>query len=107
MVLHISDGHRTDSLMCMAILTRKRYEDQGGEMFSPEYFGVFSDNEFSFRAYRDGVVVNGSRIHFQHQHPIFEGKPPEQWDATHARQNAPERYAEGEAIFRRRNPDAP
>lgn len=107
LVLHVNDGHRTDSLMCMAVLTRKRYEDQGGEMFSPEYFGVFSDNEFSFRAYRDGVVVDGKHIHFQHQHPIFAGKPPESWDETHKRQNANERYVEGEAIFRRRNPDAP
>lgn len=107
LVLHVNDGHRTDGLMCMAILTRKRYEDQGGELFSSEYFGVFSDNEFSFRAYRDRIVVDGKHIHFRHQHPIFEGKPVDQWDETHRRQNAPERYAEGEAIFRRRNPDAP
>jgi hypothetical protein len=103
-VLAIHDGHRNDALLCMAILTRARYEQQGREMFAAEYFGVFSDNEFTVRAYRDGVVVQAQHIVFDHRHPIFEGKPVEQWDETHRRQNAAERYAEGEAIFKRRNP---
>lgn len=104
-VLAISDNHRKDALMCMAILTRPRYEQQGREMFSPEYFGVFSDNEFSVRAYADGVVVDArEHVIFDHQHPFFEGKPVDQWDETHRRQNAPERYKEGAEIFRRRNP---
>ncbi len=124
LVLAISDNHRTDSLLCMAILTRARYEQQrygfwpGGEsagvlgkyqqteayLFSPEYFGVYSDNEFTVRAYDDGVVVQAKHILFDHQHPCYTGKPVEQWDETHRRQNTAERYAEGLEIFRRRNP---
>ncbi len=132
LVLAIHDGHRTDALLCMAILTRARYEQQreeidareaieypGGNvvetgqiarikaapyLFSPEYFGVFSDNEFTHRAYDDGVVVQAQHIVFAHNHPFFEGKPIEKWDATHQRQNAPERYREGLEIFLRRNP---
>lgn len=120
LVLAISDGHRTDALLCMAILTRARYEQQFGTyaklengetkftdtnyVFSPEYFGVFSDNEFTVRAYQDGVVVDGKHIIMDHEHPIFAGKPVEQWDETHKRQNAPERYTEGKEIFNRRNP---
>jgi hypothetical protein len=104
LVLAIHDGHRTDALLCMAILTRARYEQQGREMFSSDYFGVFSDNEFTVRAYNDGVVVQAQHILFEHRHPIFERKPVDQWDETHRRQNAPERYAEGLAIFQRRNP---
>ena len=107
LVLAVNDGHRTDALLCMAILTRARYEQQGKELFSPEYFGVFSDTEFTFRAYRDGVVVQAQHINFLHEHPLWQGKPIAEWDRTHQRQNAPERYAEGEAIYRRRNPDAP
>ena len=104
-VLAIGDNHRTDALLCCAILTRARYEAQGSEVFSPEYFGVFSDNEFTVRAYKDGVVVDArNEIVFAHEHPVFEGKPVSEWDATYRRQNAPERYAEGEAIFKRRNP---
>lgn len=103
-VLAIHDGHRNDALLCMAILTRARYEQQGSEMFAAEYFGVFSDNEFTVRAYADGVVVQAQHITFEHRHPIFAGKPVEEWDETHRKQNAPERYAEGLAIFQRRNP---
>lgn len=105
LVLAVSDTHRTDGLLCMAILTRARYWAQESEMFSREYFGVFSDNEFSLRAYADKCVVDARKtIAFQHNHPLFAGKPPAEWDETHRRQNAPERYAEGQAVFNRRNP---
>lgn len=106
MVLAISDGRRADTLLCMAILTRARYVAQGSEMFSAEYFGVFSDTEFSHRAINDGVVVKAEHIEFRHEHPMFKGIPFDQWDETHKRQNAPERYEEGKAIFLRRNPGA-
>lgn len=104
LVLAIHDGHRNDALLCMAILTRARYEQQGREVFATEYFGVFSDDEFTVRAYGDGVVVQAQHIILEHRHPIFLGKSIEDWDETHKRQNAPERYAEGLAIFNRRNP---
>lgn len=112
LVLGVDDGHRKDRLLCMAILTRARYLAQLDEatglpvMFSPEYFGVFSDNEFSLRAFRDGVVVDARHIIFDHRHPIFSDIKAGEWDETYQRQNHPDRYAEGEAIFRRRNPDA-
>jgi hypothetical protein len=104
MVLAIHDGHRNDALLCMAILTRARYEAQGREMFSAEYFGVYSDTEFTVRAYNDGVVVQAQHIVFEHAHPIFAGKPVEQWDEIHRRQNHPDRYVEGLEIYKRRNP---
>jgi hypothetical protein len=123
MVLAIHDGHRNDALLCMAICTRARYEQQkettnivvdpNGKgfgwsetphLFHPEYFGVFSDTEFTVRAYDDGVVVQAQHIVMEHRHPIWQGTPVDQWDETHRRQNAPERYAEGKATFNRRNP---
>ncbi len=104
-VIAVSDGHRTDDLLCMAILSRARYERQGGEMFSDEYQSVFSDNEFSHRAFRDGVVIDARpRITFHHNHPAFGAAP---MDATYAHNNQPERYKTGEATFRRRNPEVP
>lgn len=103
-VVAVSDGHRTDDLLCMAILSRARWERQGREMFAPEYESMFSDNEFSFRAFRDGVVIDArSRLKFEHAHPVF-GRAA--MDTTYERQNAPEKYQRGEATFRRRNPDA-
>lgn len=117
LVLAISDGHRKDDLLCMAILTRARYQQQtvtgkinGATfdnfpcLFHPEYFGIYSDNHFSWRAYDDGVVVQARHITLDHQHPIWAGIPPEKWDETHRRQNEDARYIEGKEIFNRLNP---
>ena len=97
-VLAISDGHRTDDLLCMAILTRARYEQQG-YLFHPEFFSMFSDNWFSECAFRDGVVIDArDRITFEHLHPAF-GKA--EMDETYARSNAPEKYEIGKGILDR------
>ena len=96
-VLAISDGNRTDPLLCMAILTRKRYEQQGW-MFHPEFTGVFSDNYFTNEAYFDDVVVLAKELVFEHHHPIFKGGA---MDATYAAQNSNEAYKRGRAIYDR------
>lgn len=100
-VLAVSDGSRADDLLCMAILTRARYWQQG-HMFHPDFFSMYSDNWFTECAYRDGVVIDASnRITFEHLHPAF-GKAPT--DEIYARSNDPERYAAGlETINKLRN----
>jgi len=99
-VLAISDGHRKDDLLCMAILTRERYKAQG-HLFHPEFFSMFSDNWFSRQAFADGVVMDArDRITFEHVHPAF-GKA--EMDDTYARSNAPFYYRSGEGIMRRLN----
>jgi hypothetical protein len=105
LVVAVGDGTRTDDLLCMAICTRARMAEQdGGDLFSPEYESVFSDNEFSHRAWRDGVVIDARKeIVFEHQHPAF-GKAA--MDETYAHNNKRERYKRGEATFRQSNPDA-
>ena len=99
-VLAISDGHRTDDLLCMAILTRQRYEDQG-YLFHPEFFSMFSDNHFTDRAYTDGVVIDAKDIVIEHIHPAF-GKG--EMDETYARSNDPANYAAGLATYQRLKP---
>jgi hypothetical protein len=97
-VLAISDGHRTDGLLCMAILTRARYKQQG-YLFHPEFFSMHSDNWFSECAFRDGVVIDArDRITFEHLHPAF-GKA--EMDETYARSNADYRYKTGAGILNR------
>ena len=97
-VLAVSDGHRKDDLLCMAILTRARYKQQG-YLFHPEFFSMFSDNWFSERAFADGVVIDArSSLVFEHLHPAF-GKA--QMDETYARSNADYRYRTGEGVLRR------
>lgn len=103
-VLQINDGTRKDDLLCMAILSKRRLWDQESALFSPAYESVFSDNEFSWRAFRDGVVIDARHITFHHMHPAF-GRG--EMDETYRRQNAPEKYQRGEKTFRERNPDAP
>jgi hypothetical protein len=101
-VLHVSDGHRKDDLLCMAILTRARYKQQG-YMFHPEFFSMFSDNWFSECAFRDGVVIDArDSITFEHVHPAF-GKA--EMDETYARSNDQYHYATGAGIMRRLQED--
>jgi glycosyltransferase involved in cell wall biosynthesis len=90
-VLAISDGHRTDELLCMAILNRARYKQQG-HLFHPEFFSMFSDNHFTDRAYADGVVIDAKDIVIEHIHPAFGLA---EIDETYARSNDPEIYAAG------------
>jgi len=102
-VLAISDGHRKDDLLCMAILTKARLQDQGA-MFAAEYdacSGIFSDNEFSKRAAYDGVIIPAKDIVFTHNNPLFTGAAQ---DAEFKRHNAKENYELGEKIFKERNP---
>ena len=100
-VIAVNDGHRKDDLLCMAILSRARLEAQGA-IFFEGYESVFSDNEFSVRAFADGVVVDArDRITFEHVHPAFGAAP---MDKTYEHNNTSERYKAGKALFDSRNP---
>jgi len=94
-VLAVSDGHRTDDLLCMAILTRKRLIEQG-HLFHPDFLGVFSDNWFTHCAKRDGVLVEAKDLVFEHHHPAF-GKA--ELDETYAKQNSEAAYTYGKRVF--------
>jgi len=97
-VLAVSDGHRTDNLLCMAILTRARYKQQG-YMFHPEFFSMHSDNWFSERAFENGIVIDArDKIIFEHLHPAF-GKA--EMDETYARSNAGYHYQTGDGMANR------
>lgn len=94
-VLAISDGHRTDDLLCMAILNRKRYAKQG-YLFNPRFISVFSDDYFTWSAKKDNVLKDAKHIVFEHQHPIF-GKA--QMDATYQHSNSPDKFMQGHFTF--------
>jgi hypothetical protein len=97
-VLAVSDGTRKDDLLCMAILTRRRYVRQG-YLFHPDFFSVYSDNWFSHCAFRDGCVIDArDKITFEHKHPVF-GKAS--MDATYARGNSDKAYEQGKATMER------
>ena len=90
-VLAISDGHRKDNLLCMAICTRA-YLMQDYFMFHPWFTGVYSDNWFTDVAYRRGQVIEAKDIVFVHNHPAFGTAKVDQ---TYMLQNSPGRYQDG------------
>lgn len=94
-VLAISDGHRNDDLLCMAILNRARYKQQG-YLFHPKFLSVFSDNYFTWAAKKDGVLKDARHIVFEHEHPIF-GKG--EMDNTYRDSNSEARYIQGHMTF--------
>lgn len=94
-VLAVSDGHRNDDLLCMAILNRARYVKQGF-LFSPEFVSVFSDDYFTWAAKKDNVLKDAKHIVFEHKHPVF-GKGA--WDKTYTDSNTPARYSHGHITF--------
>ncbi len=103
-VLHVSDGFRgsTDPLMTIMCYNWRWW--LGREwLLCPEFDGYWSDTEFSFRAYRDGVVKDARHIKFFHDHPAFTGAAS---DEVYMRQQNPEANERGKAVFRRRNPNA-
>jgi hypothetical protein len=103
-VLHVSDGFRgpTDPLMTIMCFNWRWW--LGREwLLCPEYDGYWSDTEFSFRAYRDGVVQDARHIKFFHDHPIFTGAES---DECYRRQQNPTANERGKEVFKRRNPDA-
>ena len=97
-VLAVSDGLRTDKLLCMAILTKDRLKKQG-HMFHPDYQesdGIYGDNEFTDLAYLDQVVIEARHIQFKHENPMFTGGNPDEQLKNH---NKPEFYEKGKAIY--------
>jgi hypothetical protein len=102
-VLRISDGHRRDDLLCMAILTRARLRQQG-EFLHAGYVGIYSDDEFSFRAYQEGVVIDARDLVLTHDHPNYN--PAVEMDETYLNQNSTERDKSGRRLFLKRNPRA-
>ena len=98
-ILQVSDGHRTDDLMCMAILTHARYLDQR-YLFHPDFFSMYSDNWFSECAHRDNVVIDARDLVFEHLHPLF-GSGAVDMDEIYARSNSHENYQAGECHYNR------
>jgi len=94
-ILAISDGHRVDDLLCMAILNRQRYEKQGF-MFHPDFFSVYSDNYFTWCAHKDGVIKDARHIVFEHKHPVFNKA---EWDDTYTVSNSQQNYIQGHGKF--------
>jgi len=111
LVIAVGDGYRKGHaalLMCTAICNRARINQEGFFLY-PGYQSVFSDDDFSYRAYRDErdgcvKVIRAPRLVFLHRHHYHAKEVP--WDSTYAHENDPAAYALGQRLFNERNPRA-
>ncbi len=72
-----------------------------GYILYPDYFSMFSDNDYTLKALSQARVINALQFHFRHHHPLLTGRK-EDWDVTYQRSNAQIHYQAGETIFRQR-----
>ena len=106
-VIAVNDGLRRDKLMTMFICTRA-YAEQKNEFLHPGYFGLFSDDDVTFTAYKDQSngncrVIEARDLLFKHEHHCIGNQEP---DETYRWQSRPEAYAHGKKLFCERHPHA-
>jgi hypothetical protein len=104
----VSDGYRKDRLCTISVETRK-YTEFKGHFLCPEYPGIFSDDEATYRAYRDArdgncQLIEAKDIVFTHRHHSNDPSVP--LDDTYRHQSRPEAYTSGLRLFFERNPRA-
>lgn len=90
-VLSVSDGHRTDKLICHPIFTRA-YWRMNGHLYNPRFKSMFCDNWFTEQAYARRAVIEAKDVVFEHNHPAFGTA---KMDRTYADSNHQSRYEEG------------
>ena len=86
-------------IMVMPILSRERYQKQGGVVFYPGYESMFADSDFCEWARRDGVVIDARYLTFEHKHWLSDQRERDEADKA---QNHPELYRAGSQLFARR-----
>jgi hypothetical protein len=101
-VLHVFDGFRRDKIMVIPCFNWNYWAGRKW-LFNPEFDGYWSDTEWSWRVYKEGVVVEAPHIQFYHDHPLFTGAAS---DAEYMRQQNPEAERRGRLVFEKVAPDA-
>jgi hypothetical protein len=91
-----TDGGRRDLLTIPTIATRVLVEQIG--MLSTDYESMFSDDEWSIKAWKMGGVIP-SKLYFQHLHPT---NGTAKIDSIYEIENRPEAYNAGWETFQRR-----
>jgi hypothetical protein len=102
LVIEVSTGTPDEyerHIMVMPILSRKRYEDQGSEVFHHRYESMFADNDFCEHAIQDNVVIDARHLMFPHRHWLNKQR---QHDAVDEAQNNSAAYALGFAVLTER-----
>jgi hypothetical protein len=112
-VIEVSTGTPDEHerrIMVMPILSRKRYQDQGGEVFYGQYESMCADNDFCEHAIQDGVVIDARHLLFPHRHPMIDPVTggwvamvdDREWDQAYQAQNQSKISESGMALLKRR-----
>lgn len=96
-VLGVYDGLQSET-QTISILSRKYYE-RFGYIYYPKYISMYADPDFTQVAKRTGKLIPAFDLLFKHNHYTANGEP---YDATYEKQNSPQAWAHGEALFRER-----
>jgi Glycosyltransferase like family 2 len=92
-----SDGEPRPDLLTLPTIATRALCDTIGPL-SPEYDGMFSDNDWSAQAFKLAKVIK-SDLHFAHLHPVHGLAEA---DSVHRQENRAEAYRMGLEVFERR-----
>jgi len=93
----VSCGYRPD-IQCMQVLSRA-YFDRYGFVFDPAFHSMNGDIDYTYRAERDGVVVDCRDVCWEHQHYHLGKRQQDESDKVNA---STERQQEADAEIERR-----
>lgn len=95
-MVKVNDGIQKE-VMTLPILTKALY-DKIGYIYYTEYFSMFADNDITEIGRKLGVLIE-LPVLFRHSHYTVTKQKP---DITYRRENSPQAYSMGKAIFERR-----
>lgn len=101
-VIEVSTGTPNEherGILVMPVLSRARYNAQGGVVFFHEYESMYADNDFCEWAQEDGVIIDARELVFPHRHWANGSRGVDRVDEA---QNRREAYEIGEKLIARR-----
>lgn len=94
--LKIGDSpHPDDTLLRHPVVSRAFYQQHG--LFSPNYRGVYCDDDITRRAFWRSMVLDGRALQLEHRHPELDKSLPV--SESQRRINSVDEYERGLAMF--------
>jgi hypothetical protein len=102
-VLHCSTGHpRNDDITIFQPIFSRAVYERWGYVAWPEYRAMYADNDWTEKAYAEGLVISAKHILLEHRHPTFRREWALAWDEVYEHEASQEHYKIGSKIFAER-----